>query len=32
VNDHIAIADDRIKIVIANGGNAKSGVFHFLMG
>lgn len=31
VNDKIAIANDRIKIVIANGGNAKSGTFHFLL-
>ncbi|MER8560176.1 hypothetical protein [Mesorhizobium sp. M0578] len=32
VNDHIAIANDRIKIVVAAGGNAKSGTFHFLIG
>ncbi|MER8540253.1 hypothetical protein [Mesorhizobium sp. M0520] len=32
VNDHIAIANDRIKIVIAAGGNAKTGTFHFLIG
>lgn len=28
VNDMIAIADERIKIVVADGGNAKSGTFH----
>jgi hypothetical protein len=28
----IGIANDRIKIVIAAGGNAKSGTFHFLIG
>ncbi len=32
VNDHIAIANDRIKIVIASGGNVKTGTFHFLIG
>lgn len=26
-----AVANDRIKIVIAQGGNAKSGAFHFLV-
>lgn len=31
VNDKIAIAEDRIKIVIASGGNVKSGAFHFLL-
>jgi hypothetical protein len=31
VQDKIAIAKDRIKIVIASGGNAKSGTFHFLL-
>jgi hypothetical protein len=31
VNDKIAIANDRIKIVISAGGNAKSGTFHFLL-
>lgn len=30
VNDKIAIVNDRIKIVIASGGNAKSGTFHFI--
>jgi len=31
VNDKIAIAKDRIKIVISSGGAAKSGTFHFLL-
>ena len=31
VNDKIALANDRIKIVIAAGGNVKSGVFHFVL-
>jgi hypothetical protein len=31
VEDHIAIADDRIKIVVANGGDTKSGTFHVIM-
>lgn len=31
VNDKIALAEDRIKIVIAAGGNVKSGVFHFVI-
>lgn len=31
VNDKIALADDRIKIVIASGGNVKSGAFHFVI-
>jgi hypothetical protein len=31
VNDKIAVALDRIKIVIAAGGNAKTGVFHIIM-
>lgn len=31
VNDKIALADDRIKIVIAAGGNAKIGTFHFVI-
>ena len=30
--DKIAIANDRIKIVIAAGGDAKTGAFHFLLG
>jgi hypothetical protein len=31
VNDKIALAADRIKIVIAAGGNVKSGTFHFII-
>lgn len=31
VNDMIAIANDRIKIVISAGGNVKTGTFHFLL-
>lgn len=31
VNDKIALANDRVKIVIASGGNVKSGVFHIVM-
>lgn len=31
VNDKIALANDRIKIVIANGGDSKSGTFHFIL-
>lgn len=31
VNDKIAIAKDKIKIVIASGGDTKSGAFHFLL-
>ena len=31
VNDKIALANDRIKIVIAAGGNVKSGVFHVVL-
>lgn len=27
-DDHIALAEDRVKIVIANGGDTKSGTFH----
>jgi hypothetical protein len=29
--DKIALASDRIKIMVASGGNAKSGTFHFLI-
>lgn len=32
VLDHIAIANDRIKVVVANGGAGKTGTFHFLIG
>lgn len=28
VNDRIALAGERVKIVIASGGNAKNGAFH----
>jgi len=31
VNDKIALAKDRIKIVIAAGGNVKSGTFHIIL-
>jgi len=31
VLDKIALANDRIKIVIAQGGDAKSGTFHIVM-
>jgi hypothetical protein len=31
VNDKIALAGDRIKIVIAAGGDTKSGTFHFIL-
>lgn len=31
VADKIALASDRVKIAIAQGGNAKSGVFHILV-
>lgn len=31
VNDPVAIANDRVKIVIAQGGNAASGTFHVLV-
>lgn len=31
VQDRIALASDRIKIVLAQGGNAKTGAFHFLV-
>ncbi len=31
VLDKIALANDRIKIVLAQGGNAKVGAFHFLV-
>jgi hypothetical protein len=29
IEDHIALANDRIKIVLAQGGNVKTGKFHF---
>lgn len=31
VNDKIALANDRIKIVIASGGATKTGTFHFIL-
>lgn len=31
VADRIALANDRVKIVIAQGGNAKTGTFHVLV-
>lgn len=31
VLDKIALVNDRIKIVIASGGNTKTGVFHFVL-
>ncbi len=31
VNDKIALANDRLKIVIAAGGNVKTGTFHFVL-
>lgn len=31
VNDLIAIVNDRIKIVIAGGGDTKTGTFHFVL-
>ena len=32
VNDRIVAVNDRVKIVIANGGNVKSGTFHIVVG
>lgn len=32
VNDYVALANDRVKIVIASGGNAKVGAFHVVVG
>lgn len=31
VNDRIALSRDRVKIVLAQGGNAKSGAFHIVV-
>lgn len=31
VNDRVAISRDRVKIVIASGGNVKSAVFHIVV-
>jgi len=32
VLDEIVVANDRIKVVVAQGGNVKSGKFHVIMG
>jgi len=32
VTDSVAIAKDRIKVVVASGGNTKTGTIHFLIG
>lgn len=32
VEDYIALAEDRVKIVVAQGGNTKSGTFHVVIG
>lgn len=32
VLDHIVLANDRVKIVVAQGGNVTSGTFHVLIG
>lgn len=32
VNDYVVAANDRVKIVIASGGNATSGTFHVVVG
>jgi len=32
VTANMLLANDRIKIVVANGGNTKTGTFHFLIG
>lgn len=31
INDRVALANDRVKIVLAQGGNAKVGAFHILV-
>ena len=31
VEDHVAIANDRVKIVVAQGGDTKSGTFHVVL-
>ena len=31
VQDKIALAKDRVKIVIASGGNVKTGTFHIVI-
>lgn len=32
VNDDIVLVKDRVKIVVANGGDTKSGTFHIIVG
>lgn len=32
VNDHIALANDRVKVVVAQGGNVTTGTLHLVMG
>lgn len=32
VEDHIVLANDRVKIVIASGGDTKTGTFHVVIG
>ena len=32
IQDKIALANDRVKIVVAQGGNAKVGTFHIVIG
>lgn len=32
VNDYVGIANDRVKIVIAQGGNTKTGKFYIIVG
>ena len=32
VEDYVWVRDERIKVVLASGGNATSGVFHFMVG
>ena len=31
VNDHFVLANDRLKIVIASGGNSKTGAYHLVI-
>lgn len=32
VNDHIALAADRVKVVVSSGGDTKTGAFHIILG
>jgi hypothetical protein len=32
VNDHLVLANDRIKVVVAQGGNVKTGALHVVIG